>query len=130
MEGKAGTLARSSHFVMVLVFRDTQLACEVPGAGPTPVDRSRRNPYPESVMDIPPIKPERMAQLEDYARRHGQDTAAALDDVLADYFAWEQQDSQASVEAIRRGNEDVMAGRTKPAAEVHQSLRRKYGFPG
>ena len=39
-----------------------------------------------------PLKPERKAQLDDYARRHGQDAAEALDDVLADYFAWEQQE--------------------------------------
>ena len=80
-------------------------------------------------MEMLPVKPERKAQLEEYAKRHGQDAAEALDEVLADYFAWEEQDYQASVEAIRRGNEDVMAGRTKPAEEVHQALRRKHGFP-
>jgi hypothetical protein len=31
-------------------------------------------------MDVIPIKPERKAQLEEYAQRRGQDTAAALDD--------------------------------------------------
>jgi hypothetical protein len=72
-------------------------------------------------IDTIPLKPERRAQWEDYAERHGQDAAAALDDVLADYFAWEEQDCKASVEAIRRGNEDVTAGHTKPAAEVHQA---------
>jgi len=77
-----------------------------------------------------PLKPERKAQLEEYAKRHGQDAAEALDDVLADYFAWEEEDYQASVEAIRRGYEDMKSGRTKPAEEVHQALRRKYGFPG
>jgi predicted transcriptional regulator len=81
-------------------------------------------------VDTISLKPERRAQLEHYAQRHKQDAAAALDDVLADYFASEEQDYQASVQAIRRGDEDVMAGHTKPAAEVHQSLRRKYGFPG
>jgi hypothetical protein len=43
-------------------------------------------------MDMLPVKPERKAQLDDYAQRHGQDAVAALDDVLADYFAWEKQD--------------------------------------
>ena len=81
-------------------------------------------------MDRMPLKPERKAQLEDYARRHGQNAAEALDDVLADYFAWEEEDYQASVEAIRRGYEDMKAGRTKPAEEVHQALRRKHDFPG
>jgi hypothetical protein len=41
-------------------------------------------------MDVIPITPERKAQLEAYARRHGQDTAAALDEALAEYLAWEQ----------------------------------------
>jgi hypothetical protein len=34
-------------------------------------------------MDAIPIKPERKARLEEYAQRHGQDTASALDEVLA-----------------------------------------------
>ena len=72
-----------------------------------------------------PLKPERKAQLEEYAKRRGQDAAEALDDVLADYFAWEKQDYQASVEAIRRGYEDMKAGRTRPAEEVHQALCRE-----
>jgi len=52
-----------------------------------------------------------------------------LDDLLADYLAWEEQDYEKSVEAIRRGNEDVLAGRTRPAEEVFQELRLKYGLP-
>jgi hypothetical protein len=31
------------------------------------------------------VKPERLAQLEEFARRRGRSTADALDDVLADY---------------------------------------------
>jgi predicted transcriptional regulator len=81
-------------------------------------------------MDMLPVTPERKMQLEEYAKRRGQDMTRALDDVLADYFAWEEQDYEMSVNAIRQGNEDVMAGRTKAAGEVHQALRRKYGFPG
>lgn len=34
-------------------------------------------------MDMMPVKPERKAQLEAYARQHGQSTADALDDLLA-----------------------------------------------
>ncbi len=82
------------------------------------------------LMEMLPVKPERKAQLEKYAQRHGQDAATALDEVLASYFEWEQKDYQASVEAIRLGNDDVMAGRTKPADEVHKAVRQKYGFPG
>ena len=41
-------------------------------------------------MDAVPIKPERKAQLEEYAQRHGQDTGAALDDALAAYLERER----------------------------------------
>ncbi len=81
-------------------------------------------------METIPLKPERKAQLEDYAQRHGQDPAAALDDVLAAALEWERQDYQDAVEGIRRGAEDVKAGRTRPAAEFLAEVRRKYGFPG
>jgi predicted transcriptional regulator len=80
-------------------------------------------------MDTIPLKPERKAQLEDYARRHGQDTAAALDEVVANYLEWKRQDYQEAVEGIRRGCEDVKAGRTRPAAEFLEELRVKHGFP-
>jgi predicted transcriptional regulator len=79
-------------------------------------------------MDVIPIKPERKAQLEEYAQRHGQDTAA-LDDALAEYLEWERQDYEESVAAIRRGHEDVKAGRTRPASEFLEELRQKHGFP-
>ncbi len=75
-----------------------------------------------------PIKPERKAQLEEYAQRHGKDPAAALDDALAEYLEWERQEYEESVEAIRRGLEDVKAGRTRPAAEFLEELREKHGF--
>jgi predicted transcriptional regulator len=76
-----------------------------------------------------PLKPERMAQLEDYAHRRGQDPAAALDDVLADYLEWEQQDYQQAVEGIRRGYADLQTGRTQPAEEAFEELRKKHGLP-
>src|ERR1019366_8705871 len=47
-------------------------------------DLSRRTPYDKweetkANMDMIPLKPERKAQLEEYAKRRGQDPAAALD---------------------------------------------------
>jgi predicted transcriptional regulator len=81
-------------------------------------------------METIPLKPERKAQLEDYAQRHGQDPAAAPDDVLAAAFEWEQQDYHEAVEGIRRGAEDIEAGRTRPAAEFLAEVRGKDGFPG
>ena len=80
-------------------------------------------------MDMIPVKPERKAQLEDYAQRHGQDTAAALDDVLSAYLEWERQDFQEAVEGIREGYEDMKAGRTQSAGEAFEELREKHGLP-
>ena len=77
-------------------------------------------------MDMIPLKPERRAQLEEYAQRHGQDPAAALDEALAAYLEWERQDFEEAVEGIRKGHEDVAAGRTRPAAEFLSKLRRKH----
>jgi predicted transcriptional regulator len=71
-------------------------------------------------MEMIPLTPERKAQLDDYAKRHGQDPAAAHDDALAAYLEWERQDYQEAVEGIRRGHEDVKAGRTHPADEVFE----------
>ncbi|MFL6416267.1 MAG: hypothetical protein ACJ74Y_11445 [Bryobacteraceae bacterium] len=36
---------------------------------------------------INPAQPERLAQRDDYAKRHDQDAATALDTALADFFA-------------------------------------------
>jgi predicted transcriptional regulator len=80
-------------------------------------------------MDVIPIKPERKAQLEEYAQRRGQDTAAALDDALAEYLEWARHDYEESTAAIRRGLEDVEAGRTRPATKFLEELRAKHGFP-
>ena len=40
-------------------------------------------------MDALPLKPERLAQLEEFARRRGKIRADALDDALADDLASE-----------------------------------------
>jgi predicted transcriptional regulator len=66
-----------------------------------------------AALDIIPLKPERRAQLEEYAKRRGQDPATALDDALAAHLEWEGQDFAEAVEGIRRGYKDVKAGRTK-----------------
>ena len=80
-------------------------------------------------MDAVPVKPERLAQLEEFARRRGRSTADALDDVLADYLEWERQDYQEAVEGIRQGYEDVKAGRTKAANQFLDDFARKHGLP-
>jgi hypothetical protein len=80
-------------------------------------------------MDAVPVKPERLAQLEEFALRRGRSTADALDDVLADYLEWEHQDYQEAVEGIRQGYEDVKAGRTKSADQFLDDFARKHGLP-
>ena len=80
-------------------------------------------------MDMIPLKPERKAQLEEYAQRHGQDPATALDYALAAYLEWERQDFDSAVEGIRRGHEDVNKGRARPAADFLSEMRRKHGLP-
>lgn len=80
-------------------------------------------------MDTVPVKPQRLAQLEEFARRRGRSTADALDDVLAEYLEWERQDYQEAVESIRQGCEDVKAGRTKSADQFLDDFARKHGLP-
>jgi predicted transcriptional regulator len=80
-------------------------------------------------MEVIPIRPERKAQLDDYAQRHGQDVADALDEALAAYLEWERADYQEAAEGIRQGFEDVEAGRTQPAEEAFEELRLKHGLP-
>jgi predicted transcriptional regulator len=75
------------------------------------------------------INPQRRAELEEYARRRGQDAETALDEALAEYLEWERQDFTQATEGIRRGYEDVKAGRTRPASEVLADLRRKHDLP-
>jgi hypothetical protein len=80
-------------------------------------------------MDMIPIHPERKAQLDDYAQRRGQDAVSALDEVLSAYFEWERQDFEETVQGIRRGHEDVKAGRTRPAELFLDETREKHGIP-
>jgi predicted transcriptional regulator len=77
-------------------------------------------------MDMIPLKPERKAQLEEYAKRRGQEPAAALDEALAAYLEWERQDFAEAVEGVGRRYEDLKAGRTRPATEFLADVRRKH----
>ena len=80
-------------------------------------------------METLPVKPERLAQLQEYARRRGKSPADALDDVLGDYLEWERQDYQEALEGMRKGLEDVKAGRAVPADEFLQEFAQKHGLP-
>jgi predicted DNA-binding protein len=57
------------------------------------------------LMEMIALTPERKAQLDSYAQRHGKDSAEALDEVLADWLEDETKDYQEAVEGIRRGSE-------------------------
>jgi hypothetical protein len=80
-------------------------------------------------MQTLPIKSERLAELEEFARRRGKSTADALDDVLAEYLEWERQDYQEALGAVRQGVEDVKVRRTKPADEFLDEFARQPGRP-
>lgn len=75
-------------------------------------------------METLPLKPDRLAQLEEFARRRGKSTADALDDALADYLEWEREDYLEAIEGIRRGHEDVKEGRTEPAEKFLDEFAR------
>ena len=79
-------------------------------------------------METVSLSPERKGQLEEYAKRHGQDISTALDDVLSDYLAWERQDYSETVAAVNEAYEDVRAGRTRPSDDFFTEVRLKYGF--
>jgi hypothetical protein len=80
-------------------------------------------------MDTLPVRPERLVQLEEFARRRGKSTAEALDDVLADYLESDSQDYKEAVAAVRQGLEGVKAGRTTPAEPFLDEFARKHGLP-
>lgn len=75
------------------------------------------------------LTPERKAQLDEYARRRGQDSTVALDAVLAEAFEWERQDYEEAVEGIRRGYEDYKEARARPVEKSLEQLRVKHGLP-
>jgi predicted transcriptional regulator len=53
-----------------------------------------------------------------------------LDEVLATYFEWEQQDHLEALAGIREGIDEVEAGRTQSIEDVFEELRVKHGLPG
>lgn len=82
-----------------------------------------------TLLETLPVKPERLAQLQEYARRRGKSAADALDDALAEYLDWERQDYQEAVEGIRKGLEDVKTGRTVHADQFLAEFAEKHGLP-
>jgi len=81
----------------------------------------------ETVMKTIPLKPERQAELEEFARRRGKSPADALDEALAAYLEWEQQDFEEAVRGIQQGHDDVK-GRRRPADQFLSDICQKHGI--
>ena len=79
-------------------------------------------------MESIPLSAERKAELEASARRQGKDLAEVAEAAVAAWLEWERDDFEATVEAIAEGFADVEAGRTRPAEDVLNDLRRKHGL--
>jgi predicted transcriptional regulator len=77
-------------------------------------------------MKTIPLKPERQAELEKFARERGKSPADALDEALAAYLEWERQDFEEAVRGIQQGFDDVKAGRVRPAEEFLSDIKRKH----
>jgi hypothetical protein len=80
-------------------------------------------------MEMMPVTSERKAQLEEYARQRGQKPADVLDEVLAKYLEWEQEEYTEAVRSVTEAHESLKAGRTRPASDFLEELREKHGFP-
>jgi predicted transcriptional regulator len=79
-------------------------------------------------MKTIPLRPDRQAELEEFARLRGKTPADALDEALATYLEWEQQDFEEAVRGIQQGHDDVKAGRTRPSDEFLRDIRQKHGI--
>jgi predicted DNA-binding protein len=74
------------------------------------------------------LRPERIAELEEFARKQGRDAALIVDDALETYMA-DARDYDETVQAALEGYEDVKAGRVQPIADFFDDLRVEHGFP-
>jgi predicted transcriptional regulator len=79
-------------------------------------------------MDMIAIMPERKAQLDDCARRHGRMLPPRLM-MLSPRISNELADYQEAVEGIREGYEDVKAGRIQSADEAFEGNIVLYWLP-
>ena len=79
-------------------------------------------------MNTIPSKPERRKGLEDFARQRGKTPAGALDEALAAYLEWEQQDFEEAVRGIQQGHDDAQLGRTRSVEEFLNDMQNKHGL--
>ena len=81
-----------------------------------------------TIMKTITLKPERQAELEEFARLRGKTPTDALDEALGSYLEWERQDFEDAVQGIQQGYNDVKAGRTRPADQFLSDMRQKHGI--
>lgn len=74
------------------------------------------------------LKPERQAELEKFAREHGQAPDEALDDAVAAYLQWQSQTFEEDVNAVQEALDDLKAGRSISLEEFDEQMRLKYGL--
>jgi predicted transcriptional regulator len=80
-------------------------------------------------MEMVALTPERKAQLDAYAHRHGKDATAVLDELLGAWLDEERSEYFEALEGVREGYADFEAGRIQSAESVFEELRVKYGLP-
>ena len=78
------------------------------------------------TIDLEPVTLER---LREKAAREGQEAEAVAAALLVQALEWEAQDQAEAIEGVRRGLEDVAAGRVRPLAEFIQEQRAKHNLP-
>jgi predicted transcriptional regulator len=80
-------------------------------------------------MDSIPLKPETAAQLEEVARLRGRDPIDVANHALREWLTQEREDFEDACRGIERGHADFEAGRSRPARDVLNDLRRKHDVP-
>jgi len=78
------------------------------------------------VMDALSLSPETAARLERAARERGQDPAELAGTAIEEWLMRESADFEDACRGIEQGRADFLAGRSKPAGEALEQLRRKY----
>lgn len=73
-------------------------------------------------MDTLPLKPERMAALEQYALQHGKNPAEVLDNALAKYLDYENWFAQSVAEGLKAANR----GDFMEAGDVLSLINQRY----
>jgi len=98
--------------------------------GPFAFDQAASHCYTMEAVpyDTVTLKPERKAQLEEFARKHGKDPAEALDEALAAYFDSEQRDFEEAVAGNPARPRRCARGTPSSSSGFLDELRVKHDF--